>query len=331
MTLRAVRFAAGMTVGLVAVFGLAGLVLSMLALSIEPYLPLVTVMIGVVLIGVGGWLLAGKHLAVPGLAGHGTAPTKTWWSQIGYGVSFALASLSCTIGPFLALTASSLRSAGAPGVVGSFLAYALGMGTVVLVLALAVVAARTLVVRAMRRAGAAISRASGLLLVVAGAYVAWYGWFEIRVLSGAATSDPVISAAVRLQGAVSRWVAGLGPGGLLLLALGMAALLAGLVLARRARTRGARSWSDTQFPAPPQTARLRSLRRSRSDNPPQIPNRSSWASAYSRHSARTSQPVQIFLASRVEPPFSGKNASGSVWAHSARSCQSDSCQSDSAS
>ena len=64
-----------------------------------------------------------------------------------------------------------------------------------------------------------------------------------------------------------------------------------------------------------------SRRRSRSDIPPQIPNRSSCSSAYSRHSARTSQPRHTFLASRVEPPFSGKNASGSVCAHSARSCQ----------
>src|SRR5690348_17371815 len=52
-----------------------------------------------------------------------------------------------------------------------------------------------------------------------------------------------------------------------------------------------------------------------------MPNRSSFSSAYSRHSARTSQLRQTRLASRVEPPFSGKNASGSVWAHSARSCQ----------
>ena len=52
-----------------------------------------------------------------------------------------------------------------------------------------------------------------------------------------------------------------------------------------------------------------------------MPNRSSFISAYSRHSARTSQPRQTFLASRVEPPFSGKNASGSVCAHRARSCQ----------
>jgi inosine-uridine nucleoside N-ribohydrolase len=64
-------------------------------------------------------------------------------------------------------------------------------------------------------------------------------------------------------------------------------------------------------------------RRSRSDSPPQIPKRSSLSSAYSRHCIRTGQPTQTRLASRVEPPFSGKNASGSVSAHSA-SCRHDS-------
>jgi cytochrome c biogenesis protein CcdA len=102
---RAVRFSAGMTVGFVAVFGLFGAVITSLAISVEPYLPVVTVVMGVVLVGLGGWLLAGRSLAVPGLAGRGRAPTWTWGSQIGYGVSFALASLSCTIAPFLAVTA----------------------------------------------------------------------------------------------------------------------------------------------------------------------------------------------------------------------------------
>ena len=55
-----------------------------------------------------------------------------------------------------------------------------------------------------------------------------------------------------------------------------------------------------------------------------MPKRSSLARAYSRHSDRTSHPTQTFLASRVEPPFSGKNASGSVCAHSERSCQDSS-------
>lgn len=234
---RAVRFSAGMTVGFVAVFGLFGAVITSLAISVEPYLPVVTVVMGVVLVGLGGWLLAGRSLAVPGLAGRGRAPTWTWGSQIGYGVSFALASLSCTIAPFLAVTAGSLRGAGVWGIAGSYLAYALGMGTVVLTLALAVSTARSSVSAAMRRAGPVISRLTGILLLVAGGYVAWYGWFELRVLSGRAGSDPVVSAAVGVQTAISRWVAGLGPGGLLAVAAGLAAVLTAAALLRRRRRR----------------------------------------------------------------------------------------------
>jgi cytochrome c-type biogenesis protein len=79
---RATRFAAGMSVGFVAVFGLAGAVLAPLALSIERYLPIVTVVMGVVLVGLGGWLLAGRQLGIRGLAGHGSAPTAaSWWSR----------------------------------------------------------------------------------------------------------------------------------------------------------------------------------------------------------------------------------------------------------
>ena len=237
----AVRFAAGMTIGFVAVFGIAGAVLAPLAVSIEPYLPYVTVAIGVLLLFLGVWLLTGRQLGVRGLAGRGWAPTDSVWSKAGYGVSFALASLSCTIAPFLAVTATSLRAGGLPGVVGAFLAYAAGMGVVVLVLALAVAGARSSFVGSMRRAGAVISRLSGGLLVLAGAYVGWYGWFEIRVLTGRGTADPVVDAALAVQSAVSRWVAGLGVGGLGLVALGLAGVLAGVLAAalagRRARRR----------------------------------------------------------------------------------------------
>lgn len=65
-----------------------------------------------------------------------------------------------------------------------------------------------------------------------------------------------------------------------------------------------------------------SRRRSRSDSPPQTPNRIWWPRAYLRHSTRTSQPRHTFFASFVLPPFSGKKASGSVWAHSADRHQS---------
>ena len=229
---RALRFAGGMTIGFVAVFGLVGVVLAPLTGALARYLPAVAVVVGVVLVGLGGWLLAGRTLAVPGLAGRGSAPTARWWSQIGYGVSFALASLSCTIAPFLAAVAGSLRAGGPFGVAGAFVAYAVGMGVVVLAVALAVALASARAVAVLRRAGAVLSRASGVLLVLAGAYVAWYGWVEIRSLAGGPAGDPVVGAAVRVQGALTDLVAGLGAGGLLAVA---AVLLLALAVRHRAR------------------------------------------------------------------------------------------------
>jgi cytochrome c-type biogenesis protein len=230
--LRALRFAAGMTVGFVAVFGLVGVVLAPLALSLERYLPVVTVLVGIALVALGAWLLAGRTLAIPGLAGHGSAPTQRWWSQIGYGVSFALASLSCTIAPFLAVVAGSLRAGGPLGVGAAFVAYALGMGVVVLAVALAVAVASARAVGALRHAGAVISRAGGALLMAAGAYVAWYGWIEIRSLAGGESADPVVAAAIDVQAAVSDLIAGIGAGGLLVAAALLAAALGALTLRR---------------------------------------------------------------------------------------------------
>lgn len=231
---QAARFAAGMTVGFVAVFGAFGAIVAPLAFSFQRYLPVVTIVMGGVLLLLGGWLLAGRSLALPGLPRWGTAPTRSWASQIGYGVSFALASLSCTVGPFLAVTSGSLRGGSGLGVLGAFVAYAVGMGTVVLILAVAVVTASTAVVLRMRRAAPVISRLSGLLLLLAGGYVAWYGWFELRVLAGSATSDPVVAAAIGIQGWLTRAVAGLGAPVL----AGLAALaVAGVLLAVARRDR----------------------------------------------------------------------------------------------
>ncbi len=236
--LRGLRFAAGMTIGFVAVFGLFGLIVVPLALSIEKYLPIVTIVIGVGLVIVGVWLLAGRSLAIPGLAGRGAGPTQRWVSQVGYGVTFALASLSCTIAPFLAVTSTALGATSFASALAAFIAYALGMGTVVLVLALAVATSSASFIGRMRRAGPTITRFSGALLVLAGTYVAWYGWFEIRVLSGQVTSDPVVSWAIGVQAAVTRWVASLGAGTILVLAvLLVAGLIALIVVPRRRRRR----------------------------------------------------------------------------------------------
>lgn len=237
-TWRALRFTAGMTVGFVAVFAGFAVLLAGVSSALQQVLPYVTVAMGVALIGVGAWLLAGR--ALPGLPGPGgrgvrVAPREGFGSVVGYGVTFALVSLSCTIGPFLAVVFSSLSTGGYAGVVVSFVAYAVGMGAVVGALALSVALAQHQVVRAMRSAGRVVPRLAGGLVLLAGVYVAWYGWFELRVLAGTTTSDPVVDRALAVQGVLTRLLQGVGPGALLLVAVVVLVLAAAALLDRRSR------------------------------------------------------------------------------------------------
>jgi cytochrome c-type biogenesis protein len=208
---RALTMTAAMTAGFVAVFGAFGLVVVPLALSLERYLPWATIVIGIGLVGLGIYLLTGRELLLNTPKMHGAAPGRTLRSMVLYGVAYAVASLSCTIGPFLAITTSTFRSQSVLGGLTVFVLYGIGMGLVVGVLAVAVALARSGFVTRFRQAMPYVSRISGALLVLAGLYVAYYGWFEIRVFSGGSTEDPVVGAFTSVQGTVAAWVAGLDP------------------------------------------------------------------------------------------------------------------------
>ncbi|MEO3859838.1 cytochrome c biogenesis protein CcdA [Acrocarpospora sp. B8E8] len=235
--LRALALSAAMTAGFVTVFGLFGLVVTPLAVSIGRYLPWVTIAIGVALLGLGLWLLTGRELLIrtPKIAGG--RPTTSPASLYGYGLSYAVASLSCTAGPFLAITSASLTSDGVLGGLAVFVSYALGMGLVVALLSLTVALARAVVVARLRRILPHVSRISGALLVLAGLYVAYYGWYELRVFSGASTDDPIVGAATAAQAATTSWLEAVGAGWI---ALALAVLVSITLVLHRAR-RNARS------------------------------------------------------------------------------------------
>lgn len=197
---RALAVSGAMTAGFVVVFGLFGSVITPLAVSVEEYLPWVTIVIGIALVGLGVALLAGRELTlhIPKLERGGGDGTVG--SMFLFGVSYAVASLSCTIGPFLAVTSTTFRANGFLSGVSVFVAYGLGMGAIVTTLTVAVALARRGLVGWLRSALPYISRVSGGLLLVAGAYVAWYGWFEIRTLGGGDGRDPIVNRATEVQG-----------------------------------------------------------------------------------------------------------------------------------
>ena len=204
---RALGATAAMALGFLAVFGSFGLLTVSLASTVQRYMPYVTLVVGISLVALGVWLLLGRELAFWSMGkGPGWAPTSRLGSMFGYGVSYAIASLSCTVGPFLAVTGSSLRSGSALTGFLVYAAYAAGIALVVGVLAVAVALASSTVVERMRTVLPYVNRISGVILVVVGAYVAYYGWFEVRLFAGGSAQDPVIAAAGRVQGFLAGWV-----------------------------------------------------------------------------------------------------------------------------
>jgi cytochrome c biogenesis protein CcdA len=232
---RALAATAAMALGFLAVFGSFGLLTVSVASTVQRYLPYVTLVIGVGLVVAGVWLLSGRELRAPNLAGGRWAPTARLGSMFGYGVGYAIASLSCTIGPFLAVTGSSLRRGSPAQGVLVYVAYAAGIALVVGVLAVAVALASSSMVDRMRAVLPHINRISGLILVVVGLYVGYYGFYEIRLFTAnGSAEDPVVSAAGRIQRALAGWVYthGAWPW---LLALGVLVAAAAAVWARRRR------------------------------------------------------------------------------------------------
>ncbi|GAY15476.1 cytochrome c biogenesis CcdA family protein [Mycobacterium sp. shizuoka-1] len=205
---RALAATAAMALGFLAVFGLFGLLTVPVATAVQRYLPYATVVIGIALIALGGWLAAGRELTWTPIGSAGRwAPTARLGSMFGYGVGYAVASLSCTIGPFLAVTGSTLRAGSVTDVVLVYAAYAAGLALVVGVLAVGIALTSTALVDQMRRLLPYISRIGGVVLIVVGLYVAYYGLYEIRLFSANGDpADPVIAAAGRLQGALAGWV-----------------------------------------------------------------------------------------------------------------------------
>ncbi len=243
---RAATLSMAMTSGFAVVFGVFGLVISPVAGQLQRHLPWFTVALGVTLALMGVWLAAGRALSLPRLprSARATGPrplTRSFWSMAGFGASYAVASISCTIAPFLAVVVSGFRSGSVLEGLTLFVAYAVGMGLVVGTLAVATVFASPATIGRLRGAGRWAPRAAGVLLTAAGAYVAYYGWWELRVLAGGDAKDPVIDAAAGFQQELASFVDSVGPFGWLTAAL----LLLLAVLATRRRTRTGRRHTAT--------------------------------------------------------------------------------------
>lgn len=209
VVLRGIVVGLTLTAGFVLVFGAFGLLFETVLSqgTILERIGYVTIVIGIVMVAIGVWMLTGRdiNLRLPRLSRGGDS--RGIASVFMFGISYAVVSLSCTIGLFIAAVAATFADQGFADGVANFVAYALGMGSVITFLTLALALARTNVVGALRKALRWVKPVSGVILIASGIYVANYGWWELQVLDDPSATNFLVEKFFEFQTAVSDWIA----------------------------------------------------------------------------------------------------------------------------
>ena len=226
---RAVLAGLAATAGFLALFAVVGALVSAGVRAIMAWVPELGIAAGVVLVAAGGLTAAGRHLGLrlPGAArrlGKGRGLS----SMAGFGVSYAAASLGCTLPVFLAGVAGAFTRGGLGQGLGAFVAYALGMGAMLTALAVAhalVPAGRLGRVRAF---GGKLERPIGVLLTLVGGYLVYYWGSD---LAGWGGTSGVAGRVDRFDATLTSAIASAGPA----LGVALATVVLGAVVAVGAR------------------------------------------------------------------------------------------------
>jgi cytochrome c-type biogenesis protein len=199
---RGLAAGASVTAGFVIVFALFGTLVHAGIDVVLGWVPWVMIPVGLAMAAIGAAATAGRPLRVAPPRrrlgrGRGVA------SMAGFGVTYAVASLTCALPLFLAAVAASFGRLGVLDGVGTFVAYALGMGLLLMVLGLVVANAGVAPLRRIRAVTRVVPRVAGAVLTVVGAYLVFY-WASY--LADPTASPPPIGAVEHVQTLLTTWL-----------------------------------------------------------------------------------------------------------------------------
>jgi len=206
---RATRVALAVSAGFLAVFAVAGALVELSSAPVYEYMPWVSLVLGLCLVVLGIAMVAGYTPLVdlPKLERGGRE--RTTRSMFVFGVSYAVASIGCTLPTFLGAVAGTIdRESIVDGLV-VFATYAAGMAVVLTALTVTLALARTSLLRLVRSAQPYLASVGGVLVALAGVYVAYYGALELRTYRSSGGNVPSSSITDLVSGwsyDVTNWI-----------------------------------------------------------------------------------------------------------------------------
>lgn len=191
---RALAVSAAVSSGFMTVFLIAGYVTNELTRWFAERAYYATAAIAVALIVLGVAMLLGYRppISLPAIGVDGTR--RTFGAMFLYGCAYAVASIGCAIGLFMATMFGTGRRDGAFAGLANGFAYGAGMTLVVMSLTIALALARTGLVSWLRSSTTHIEKAAAVFVIASGLYLLYYFW----VVDVQNENDPITTRVDRI-------------------------------------------------------------------------------------------------------------------------------------
>ncbi len=175
---KAIYVSLAMGLGFVALFGSAGLLVSASQELVKEALPWIGFILGILMAMLGAYILIGGKIytgIAQQMAGRvGDPRVSSLGGYFLFGVSYALASLSCTLPIFLSVVTSSFGREGILSGLIQFVAYAGGMAFLIMIVTIGIALFKSAILGPLRRSMQYVERVSAVILAVVGAYLVFY-------------------------------------------------------------------------------------------------------------------------------------------------------------
>ena len=204
--IRALAAGAVMTFGFLLVFGVGGGAIALGAGWLTSTFPWAGFVIGVLMAAAGLVILSGRSINFGPAAPHPAATKSGLRGDLVFGLGYGTASLSCTLPIFLAVIGAATTEGAMAGAL-SVSAYALGMGTIVVALAIAAILSRKGVAAAFSGLLPYLTRLGGALLFLSGLYVAYFWGYTLFSRTLPADGNAIV-VGERLSGSLRAWLGG---------------------------------------------------------------------------------------------------------------------------
>jgi cytochrome c biogenesis protein CcdA len=234
---RAVAVSIAVSLGFLLVFVVIGAVVRAGGDFLIDWAKYVTIPIGLALAGLGVAMMLGYHLpfTTPRLDKGGR--DRTVVSMFVFGISYAIASIGCTLPLFIGAALTSFTTRGTVSGMLLVLTYGAGMALVLTALTVTLALARGGLLAGLRHVLPYVERVAGVFLVLAGLYLVYYWIYNLRFdATGSTTGNGLATTVEGWSFDTQTWLQDRGGWILGTLLVAALAVTAAVSLARRRHT-----------------------------------------------------------------------------------------------